>query len=76
MDKNLFRLSFGRIFQYFSVGANFQGIAATSDKHKPVFVEQSSTIECYRHPLPQFGNDCKQASLFYKTNKYFQIKKK
>jgi hypothetical protein len=27
-------------------------------------------------PPPNFGNDCKQeASLFDKTNKYFQIKK-
>jgi protein tyrosine phosphatase len=24
---------------------------------------------------PKFGNDCKQASLFYKTNKYFHINK-
>jgi hypothetical protein len=26
-------------------------------------------------PPPQFGNEYKQESLFYKTNKYFQIKK-
>jgi hypothetical protein len=26
-------------------------------------------------PPPKFGNDCKQARLFYKTNKYFQAKK-
>jgi hypothetical protein len=26
-------------------------------------------------PTPQFGNDCKQASLFHKTNKYFHTKK-
>jgi hypothetical protein len=41
-----------------------------------IFVEQSSTIECYCQPPPQFGNDCKQASLFYETNKYFHTKKK
>jgi hypothetical protein len=39
-----------------------------------VFVEQISTTEYYCHP-PPFGNDCKQASLFYETNKYFHIKK-
>jgi hypothetical protein len=39
-----------------------------------IFVEQSSTIECYLQPPPKFGNKCKQASLLFKTNKYFHMK--
>jgi hypothetical protein len=38
-----------------------------------IFVERSSTIECYRQSPPQkIGNGYKQARLFYTTNKYLK----
>jgi hypothetical protein len=41
-----------------------------------IFVERRSTIECYcQPPPPQYGNNCMQASLIYKTSQYFHIKK-
>jgi hypothetical protein len=46
------------------------------DEQRTVFVERSSTIECYHKPPPNLEMIAsKQASLFYKTNKYFQIMK-
>jgi hypothetical protein len=44
--------------------------------YKWIFVEQSSTEESYHHTPPQIGNDCKEASLFLKSNYFSLLSKK
>jgi hypothetical protein len=40
-----------------------------------VNVEQSSTIECYHHPHPNFGNYCKKQACF-KDKQIFSYEEK